>query len=81
VDRLADDGRVRHKYDDAVAHDIDARNAERTLRAAVRAGRMTVEVVALGQRQPSPYATLTPERGSRLLFVSSNIIRRLVAGF
>jgi hypothetical protein len=61
VDRLADDARLRHKYDDSMPNDKDARNAERKLRAAARAGHMTVEVVALGERKPSPYASCTPE--------------------
>jgi len=39
----------------------EARNAERKLRAAARAERMTIEVVALGERKPSPYAASTPE--------------------
>ena len=41
--------------------EAEARNAERKLRAAARAGRMTVEVVALGDFKPSPYASSTPE--------------------
>ena len=41
--------------------EAEARNAERKLRAAARAGRMTVEVVALGVLKPSPYASSTPE--------------------
>lgn len=44
-----------------MANDTDARNAERKQRAVVRAGQMTVEVVALGQRKPSPYAFSTPD--------------------
>jgi hypothetical protein len=42
-------------------NEAEARNAERKLRAAARAGRMTVEVVALGDFKPSPYASSTPE--------------------
>ena len=41
--------------------DAEARSAERKLRAAARAGRMTVEVVALGDSKPSPYEFSTPE--------------------
>ena len=41
--------------------EAEARNAERKLRAAARAGRMTVEVVALGDFKQSPYASSTPE--------------------
>jgi hypothetical protein len=41
--------------------EAESRNAERKLRAAARAGRMTVEVVALGDFKPSPYASSTPE--------------------
>jgi hypothetical protein len=41
--------------------EAEARNAERKLRAAARAGRMTVEVVALGDFKPSPYEFSTPE--------------------
>jgi hypothetical protein len=33
----------------------------RKARAAARRERMTIEVVALGQRKPSPYADSTPE--------------------
>jgi hypothetical protein len=33
----------------------------RKARAAARRARMTVEVVAIGQRKPSPYAHSTPE--------------------
>lgn len=35
--------------------------AARKARAAARRGRMTVEVVQLGERKPSPYASSTPE--------------------
>ena len=41
--------------------EADAQKAERRLRAAARAGRMTVEVVALGDFKPSSYASSTPE--------------------
>jgi hypothetical protein len=41
--------------------EAEARNAERKLRAAARAERMTVEVVALGDFKPSPYEFSTPE--------------------
>jgi len=41
--------------------EAEARNAERKLRAAARAERMTVEVVALGAFKPSPYELSTPE--------------------
>ena len=40
--------------------EVEALNA-RKLRADARRGRMTVEVVALGERKPSPYADSTPE--------------------
>ncbi len=40
--------------------DVEALNA-RKLRAAARRARITVEVVALGERKPSPYAESTPE--------------------
>ena len=39
----------------------EARKAERKLRAAARAQRMTIDIVALGQHKPSPYASATPE--------------------
>jgi len=42
-------------------NDVQARNAERKLRAAARAERMTVEVVALGEYKPAPYASSTPD--------------------
>lgn len=48
-------------YDTAMPNDAELRSAERRLRAAARSGRMTVEVVPLGQRKPSPYADSTPE--------------------
>lgn len=48
-------------YDALVPNEAEAQNAERKLRAAARAGRMTVEVVALGDFKPSPYASSTPE--------------------
>lgn len=41
--------------------EADTRKAERKLRAAARSARMTVEVVALGQRKPPVYAESTPE--------------------
>jgi hypothetical protein len=41
--------------------EADARKAAREARAAARRARMTVEVVAIGQRKPSPYADSTPE--------------------
>ena len=41
--------------------EAEARNAARKLRAAARAGRMTVEVVALGDFKPSSYELSTPE--------------------
>ena len=41
--------------------EVEARNAERMLRAAARAGRMTIEVVALGDFKPSSYEFSTPE--------------------
>jgi hypothetical protein len=41
--------------------EAEARNAERKLRAAARTGRMTVEVVALGDAKPPPYEFSTPE--------------------
>lgn len=41
--------------------DPELRSAERKLRAAARAERMTVEVVRLGQPKPPPYADSTPE--------------------
>jgi len=44
-----------------MSSDAEARNAERKLRAAARAERMTVEVVALGEHKPSPYAFSTPD--------------------
>jgi len=44
-----------------MAKDAETRNAERKLRAAARTGRMTIEVVKLGDRKPSPYASSTPE--------------------
>jgi hypothetical protein len=40
-----------------MASEAQARKA----RAAARAALMTVEVVALGQRKPSPYARCTPD--------------------
>jgi hypothetical protein len=43
-----------------VPSEVEALNA-RQLRAAARRTRMTVEVVALGERKPSPYAASTPE--------------------
>jgi len=33
----------------------------RKLRAAARRARMTIEVVTLGERKPSPYAASTPD--------------------
>ena len=48
-------------YDTPMSDGPEARNAERKLRAAARAERMTIEVVALGERKPSPYAASTPE--------------------
>ena len=44
-----------------MSNEAEPRNAQRKLRAAARAGRMTVEVVALGDFKPSPYASGTPE--------------------
>jgi hypothetical protein len=41
--------------------EAEVRNAERKLRAAAWAGRMTVEVVARGDSKPSPYEFITPE--------------------
>jgi hypothetical protein len=41
--------------------DAESRNAERKQRAAARAARMTVEIVALGDSKPSPYASSMPE--------------------
>jgi hypothetical protein len=41
--------------------EAEARNAERKLRAAARAERMTIEVVALGDLKPSSYESSTPE--------------------
>ena len=41
--------------------EAEVRNAERKLRAAARAVRMTVEVVALGEFKPSPYESSPPE--------------------
>ena len=40
---------------------FDDERAVRNARAAARRERMTVEVIALGQRKPSPYADSTPE--------------------
>jgi len=40
--------------------EVEALDA-RKLRAAARRARMTVEVVTLGERKPSPYANSTPE--------------------
>jgi hypothetical protein len=40
-----------------MSSDVEARKA----RAAARRDRMTVEVVATGQRKPCPYADSTPE--------------------
>ena len=39
----------------------ETRTAERKLRAAARAERMTVEVVARGHLKPSPYESSSPE--------------------
>lgn len=39
----------------------DEERAARMARAAARRATMTVEVVALGERKPSPYARSTPE--------------------
>jgi len=44
-----------------MSDEAEVRKAERKLRAAARAVRMTVEVVALGDSKPSPYAASTPE--------------------
>lgn len=44
-------------YATSMSSEAEARKA----RAAVRRARMTVEVVPLGQRKPSPYADSTPE--------------------
>ena len=41
--------------------EVDGRKAARKARAAARTAPMTVEVVALGQRKPSPYAHSTPD--------------------
>ena len=41
--------------------EAEARKAAREIRAAARRARMTVEVVAMGQRKPSPYADATPD--------------------
>src|SRR5512146_638834 len=43
-----------------MATEVEALEA-RKLRAAARRARMTVEVVALGERKPPPYADSTPE--------------------
>lgn len=40
---------------------VDEERAARLARAAARRASMTVEVVALGQSKPSPYAVSTPE--------------------
>lgn len=39
----------------------EEKRADRHLRAAARRASMTVEVVAPGQRKPSPYAESTPQ--------------------
>jgi hypothetical protein len=44
-----------------MSDEAEARNAERKLRAAARAERMTIEVVALGDHKASPYAASTPD--------------------
>ena len=41
--------------------EAEARKAARKARAEVRRAHMTVEVVATGQRKPSPYADCTPD--------------------
>ena len=41
--------------------DIDEKRVARVARAAARRAIMTLEVVQLGQRKPSPYADSTPE--------------------
>jgi len=43
-----------------MASEVEALEA-RKLRAAARRARMTIEVVALGERKPPPYAHSTPE--------------------
>lgn len=43
-----------------VPSEVEAQNA-RKQRAAARQARMTVEVVALGERKPSPYADSSPD--------------------
>jgi hypothetical protein len=43
-----------------MSSEVEALNA-RKLRAAARRARMTVEVVALGEREPLPYAACSPE--------------------
>ena len=50
-------------YPKLMPNEAEARNAERKLRAAARAKRMTVEVVALGEPKLSPYEFSTPEEG------------------
>jgi hypothetical protein len=47
-----------------MSSDADARKAARNARAAARRALMTVEVVSIGERKPSPYARSTP--GERL---------------
>lgn len=44
-----------------MSSDAEAQKADRQARAAARRARMTVEVTALGQHKPSPYADSTPE--------------------
>lgn len=41
--------------------EAEVRNAARKARATARRARMTVELVAIGERKPSPYANSTPE--------------------
>jgi hypothetical protein len=42
-------------------NEAEAYKAARAARAAARRARMTIEVVAAGQRKPSPYAGSTPD--------------------
>ena len=41
--------------------EAEVQKAAREIRAAARRARMTVEVVPIGQRKPSPYADATPD--------------------
>ncbi|RYZ02588.1 MAG: hypothetical protein EOO73_31055 [Myxococcales bacterium] len=40
---------------------VEEERAARLARAAVRRATMTIEVVSLGERKPSPYAHCTPD--------------------